>query len=158
MTKVNVKFDDSSLQRAIKNQMKNEVPSFYEVQEDMEIKKEEYESKDIVKNIGIDIDLAKMAKIWLSVILLISVLMLGLFLRTPLPKLDQELIKATDNLKGLEKLSVEYASGINAKTMQASALIKESIILEEKKEATKVKIGEINIKIENIIKAKSVSK
>ena len=102
---------------SIKNKMRNEVPSDMEVKEDVEIEQ--------VGSYEFNFDFQKIIKISGIVIAVVLVFIIGLSFRTPVPKLDQQLIQETDTLKVLERSKIEFASGVTLKTIQVNNLNKE---------------------------------
>lgn len=123
----------------------NEIHKEYEVQDSA------YET---IKTISAELDLKKVGIVFAAIVVIGAVFASGLSFRTPLPKLDQELINTTDSLRGLWKASSEYASGVTAKNSQIAVLEKEVEVLEDKIISTDIKIGQTQSKIESIIKSK----
>jgi len=131
---------------SIKQKMRNEVPSDMEVEEEMEESSYEF-----------NFNFQKIAKIAGIVAVVVLVFIIGLSFRTPVPKLDQQLIQATDTLRSLEANRVSFASGVALKTNQVTTLNREVGILNGKISSTENKMEEIRDVINNIVNKKILS-
>ena len=128
--------------------MKNEVPSSNGVGDSEEDLKQ--------LSVSLDIDFKKISKISAFVVVIIAIFA-GTTFKTPLPKVDQDLIQATNNLRGLEKVKIEYASGTNARIYKIQVLEKEIVDIGVKNVANDGEIEKTKQKIEKIINFKSKS-
>lgn len=141
--------DAENLNAEIKSKMRNEVPEEYEVPDSV---------SETVKTISAELDIKKVAIVFAAIVVIGAVFASGLSFRTPIPKLDQELINTTDSLRGLEKVRIEYASGVTERVNKMGALEKEIVEINKKDLANESKIEDTKRKIEAIINAKSSAK
>lgn len=142
------KITQENIASQIKQRMMNEVPNDYEI----------YDEEYVEKSFSLDIDHKKILKVSAIAIVILIIFLAGMTLRTPISDIDKEIIKATDTLRGLEKVKVEYASGTNSRAYKIQVLEKEIVEIWAKNMANDGEIGKIKDKIEQIINTKSLSK